>query len=72
MSSKTWKKYYDRPPFVEGCASAFDLFGENTSFNFDMLNTSLPPTFRARLKISSAFSKVGKYLRRSMECYDQK
>jgi hypothetical protein len=72
MSSKTWKKYYDRPPFLEGCVSAFDLFGENTSFNFDTLNTSLPPTMRTKLRISSAFSRVGKYLSRSMGDYVQK
>ena len=72
MPSKTWEKYYKRSPFSEGRVSAFDLFGENTSFDFDTLNTSLPPEIRTKLKISSAFSKVGKYLSRSMECYDQK
>ncbi len=72
MSSKTWKQYYDRPAFLEGYISAFDLFGENTSFDFDSLKTSLPPIVRTKIKLSNAFSKVGEYLNKSMEALKNK
>jgi len=66
---KIWKKYYDRPAFLEGMAS-IDLFGQSSSFK-NPISQSKKSDEMASIAHSlyRNFSKVSEYLNRSMKVF---
>ena len=64
-----WNRYYERSPFMEGIASTFDVFGENSSFRTPLDRQNKTQYIRRRMKMH--FQEVGKYLNQAMNYYDE-
>lgn len=64
----TWNNYYERAPFAEGVASAFDLCGNNSSFVNPSSN--LPENQFIKHSMGVHFQDVAKYIRQTMNYYD--
>lgn len=65
-----WNRYYERSPFMEGIASTFDIFGENSSFRKPLNRKSKTQHVGRRMKMH--FREVGRYLNQALNHYDEK
>ena len=64
-----WNRYYERSPFMEGIASTFDVFGENSSFRTPLGRQNKTQYISRRMKMN--FQEVGRYLNQAMNYYDE-